>query len=111
MFATPVPPWFGRRGIHFSWVVMGIAFLTMLTSSAALGLPGAFLQPLGKEFGWWPHPHPRAHAPRLGRAGPARRLPAAARQGVRLEHRPDLRRDRPALRAVRADRAVRRGAD
>ena len=52
MFATPVAHWFGRRGIHFSWVVMGIAFLTMLTSSAALGLPGAFLQPLSKEFGW-----------------------------------------------------------
>jgi sugar phosphate permease len=52
MFATPVSLWFGRRGIHFSWVVMGIAFLTMLTSSAALGLPGAFLLPLSKEFGW-----------------------------------------------------------
>jgi len=52
MFATPVAHWFGRRGIHFSWIVMGIAFLTMLTSSAALGLPGAFLLPLSKEFGW-----------------------------------------------------------
>src|SRR6201996_7848411 len=52
MFATPVAHWFGRRGIHFSWIVMGIAFLTMLTSSAALGLPGAFLVPLSKEFGW-----------------------------------------------------------
>jgi sugar phosphate permease len=52
MFAIPVSHWFRRRGIHFSWVVMGIAFLTMLTSSAALGLPGAFLQPLSKEFGW-----------------------------------------------------------
>jgi sugar phosphate permease len=41
-----------RRGLHFSWVVVAIAFLTMLTSSAALGLPGAFLQPLSKEFGW-----------------------------------------------------------
>ena len=52
MFATPVARWFDRRGIHFSWIVMTIAFLTMLTSSAALGLPGAFLQPLSKEFGW-----------------------------------------------------------
>ena len=52
MFATPVAHLFGRRGIHFSWVVMGIAFLTMLTSSAALGLPGAFLLPLSREFGW-----------------------------------------------------------
>ena len=52
MFASPVARWFDRRGIHFSWVVMALAFLTMLTSSAALGLPGAFLQPLSKEFGW-----------------------------------------------------------
>jgi MFS family permease len=52
MFATSVSRWFDRRGIHFSWVVMVIVFLTMLTSSAALGLPGAFLQPLSREFGW-----------------------------------------------------------
>ncbi len=52
MLAQPVSLWLHRRGIHFSWVVMAIAFLTMLVSSAALGLPGAFLQPLGKEFGW-----------------------------------------------------------
>jgi MFS family permease len=52
MFALPVSRWFDRRGVHFSWVVMALVFLTMLTSSAALGLPGAFLQPLSREFGW-----------------------------------------------------------
>ena len=52
MFASPLSRWLGRRGIHFSWVVLGIAFLTMLTSSAALGLPGAMLRPIGREFGW-----------------------------------------------------------
>src|SRR6195952_1456876 len=52
MFALPLARWFDRRGIHFSWVVMAIVFLTMLTSSAALGLPGAFLRPLSREFGW-----------------------------------------------------------
>src|ERR1700712_3419198 len=52
MFATPVSSWLARGGFHFSWVVMAIAFLTMLTSSAALGLPGAFLRPLSREFGW-----------------------------------------------------------
>jgi MFS family permease len=31
---------------------MSIVFLTMLVSSAALGLPGAFLKPLSREFGW-----------------------------------------------------------
>ena len=40
------------QGLHFSWVVAGLAFLTMLFMSAALGLPGAMLQPLATEFGW-----------------------------------------------------------
>lgn len=52
MFAQPVSRWLDRRGIHFSWVIVAIVFLTMLTSSAALGLPGAFMQPLSREFGW-----------------------------------------------------------
>jgi sugar phosphate permease len=40
------------RGLHFSWVVAGLVFLTMLFMSAALGLPGAMLRPLATEFGW-----------------------------------------------------------
>jgi MFS family permease len=41
-----------RRSIHFAWVIAVVTFLAMLTTSAALGLPGAMLQPLSKEFGW-----------------------------------------------------------
>jgi MFS family permease len=52
MFAEALSQWLSRRGIHYAWVVMGIAFLTMLISSSALGLPGAFLRPLSREFGW-----------------------------------------------------------
>lgn len=52
MFASITSRWLDRKGIHFSWIIAAIAFLTMLTSSAALGLPGAFLQPLSREFGW-----------------------------------------------------------
>src|SRR5450432_1145289 len=52
MFAGRLAGYLQRRGIHYSWVVMGIAFLTMLISSSALGLPGAFLRPLSREFGW-----------------------------------------------------------
>jgi MFS family permease len=52
MFATQVSAWLQRRGIHYGWIVAAITFLTMLTMSAALGLPGAMLQPLTKEFGW-----------------------------------------------------------
>jgi sugar phosphate permease len=52
MLAQTASRWLSRRDIHYAWVVLAIVFLTMLISSAALGLPGAFLQPLGKEFGW-----------------------------------------------------------
>ena len=41
-----------RRGIHYAWLIAALTFLTGLTSSAALGLPGALLQPLSREFGW-----------------------------------------------------------
>jgi sugar phosphate permease len=52
MYAQAFATWLQRRNIHFSWIVVAITFMTMLTSSAALGLPGALLQPLGREFGW-----------------------------------------------------------
>ena len=41
-----------RRGVHFAWVIALVTFLAMLTTSAALGLPGAMLRPLSTEFGW-----------------------------------------------------------
>lgn len=52
MFAETFARWLDRKGIHYGWVMMLIAFLTMLISSSALGLPGAFLRPLSQEFGW-----------------------------------------------------------
>jgi MFS family permease len=52
MFVQPLSSWLERRGIHYAWVIVMLTFLTGLTSSAALGLPGALLQPLSKEFGW-----------------------------------------------------------
>lgn len=41
-----------RRGIHYAWAIAAVTFLAMLVTSAALGLPGALLQPLSREFGW-----------------------------------------------------------
>jgi sugar phosphate permease len=52
VFAESVAPWLQRKGIHYAWIVMITGFLTMLISSAALGLPGAFLRPLSREFSW-----------------------------------------------------------
>lgn len=52
MFAQAVSHLLFKRGVHYSWVIAAVTFLTMLTSSAALGLPGVLLQPLGAEYGW-----------------------------------------------------------
>ncbi|HUD34631.1 MAG TPA: MFS transporter [Variovorax sp.] len=52
MFASRLSPWLQQRGIHYGWIVAVVTFFTMLTMSAALGLPGAMMQPLGREFGW-----------------------------------------------------------
>jgi sugar phosphate permease len=52
MLSTQVSTWLDRRRIHFGWVVVSVVFLTMLVSSAALGMPGALLQPLSREFHW-----------------------------------------------------------
>ena len=52
MLSQPFSAWLARRGIHYAWVVAAITFLTALSSSAALGLPGALMQPLSHEFGW-----------------------------------------------------------
>ena len=52
MYAQLVAHSLDRRGIHYAWVIAAVTFFAMLTTSAALGLPGVMLQPLSKEFGW-----------------------------------------------------------
>jgi predicted MFS family arabinose efflux permease len=52
VFAEPLSRRLARANVHYGWVMLAIVFLTMLMSSAALGLPGAFMRPLGGEFGW-----------------------------------------------------------
>ncbi|AQV97581.1 MFS transporter [Cupriavidus necator] len=52
MFAQALSSRLDRRGIHYAWLVATLTFLVMLTTSAALGLPGAFLKPLTREMGW-----------------------------------------------------------
>lgn len=52
MLAQVLAHYLARRQIHYAWVIAGLAFFIMLTTSAALALPGALLQPLSKEFGW-----------------------------------------------------------
>ena len=52
MFAARLAPILARRGIHYGFVVVGVTFLTMLATSAAMGMPGVLMLPLEHEFGW-----------------------------------------------------------
>ena len=52
MLAARLAQLLQRRGIHYAWVIAALTFLAMLITSAALGLPGALMQPLAAEFGW-----------------------------------------------------------
>jgi predicted MFS family arabinose efflux permease len=45
-------PALAKRGIHYGWAVVAVTFLTMLATSAAMGMPGVLLLPLRTEFGW-----------------------------------------------------------
>jgi len=52
MLSVPFAAWLDRRGVHYAFVIVAVTFLTMLTTAGTLGLPGALIVPLGKEFGW-----------------------------------------------------------
>jgi len=40
------------RNIHYGWMVVGVTFLTLLVTAAAMGTPGVMIVPLEREFGW-----------------------------------------------------------
>ncbi|WP_158816799.1 MFS transporter [Methylocapsa sp. S129] len=52
MFAQALAQRLSRYGVHYGWVVIGVTFLTALTTAGAVGVPGALILPLTKEFGW-----------------------------------------------------------
>jgi MFS family permease len=52
MLATLLAPRLARLNIHYGWVIVAVTFLTMLTTAGAMGLPGALILSLHKDFGW-----------------------------------------------------------
>jgi sugar phosphate permease len=52
MLASLLAPRLARLNIHYGWVIVAVTFLTMLSTAGAMGLPGALILPLNKEFGW-----------------------------------------------------------
>jgi sugar phosphate permease len=52
MLATFLAPRLARLNIHYGWVIVAVTFLTALTTAGAMGLPGALILSLHKDFGW-----------------------------------------------------------
>ena len=38
--------------IHYAWIALGVAFLTLLIAAATRAAPGVFIVPFEEEFGW-----------------------------------------------------------
>jgi sugar phosphate permease len=52
MLAGTIAALLDRRGVYYGWVVVAVTFVTLLTTAGAMGLPGALILSLNKEFGW-----------------------------------------------------------
>jgi sugar phosphate permease len=52
MLARALAQRLARHGIHYGWVIVAVTFVTTLTTAGAMGLPGALILPLSKEFDW-----------------------------------------------------------
>jgi predicted MFS family arabinose efflux permease len=52
MLAARLASAFARRGVHYGWAVVAVTFLVMLSTAAAMGMPGVLLRPLTHDFGW-----------------------------------------------------------
>lgn len=52
MFALALKERLLRSGIHYGWVMVSIAFLTTVFSSAVGSVPQILILPMIKEFGW-----------------------------------------------------------
>ncbi len=52
MLAESLSRFLARRGVHYGWVVAAVAFVVMLSTAAAVGMPGVLIKPLTAEFGW-----------------------------------------------------------
>lgn len=52
MLSRPLSGILTKYGVHYAWVVLGVTFVTALTTAGAVGIPGALILPLTHEFGW-----------------------------------------------------------
>ena len=52
MLAEALARTLSRVGVHYSWAIVAIIFLLALTTAGCMGISGALIVPLTKEFGW-----------------------------------------------------------
>src|SRR5271157_6569346 len=52
MFAQALARRLSRAGIHYGWAIVAIIFFLALTTAGCMGISGALIIPLTKEFGW-----------------------------------------------------------
>lgn len=52
MLSHLIAPALARKGIHYGWAMVAVTFLAMLSTAAAMGMPGVLMTPLRTEFGW-----------------------------------------------------------
>ncbi len=52
MFAQALARRLSRAGIHYGWAIVAIVFLLALAAQGCMGISGALIAPLTKEFGW-----------------------------------------------------------
>src|SRR6204780_4591901 len=52
MLAQTLSRRFADWGIHYGWAIVGVTFFVSLVTAGAMGLPGALILPLSREFGW-----------------------------------------------------------
>ena len=52
MLAQTLSRRFASLGIYYGWAIVAVTFLVSVTTSGVMGLPGALILPLGREFGW-----------------------------------------------------------
>lgn len=51
-FNDVLPRAAARMGIHYGWIIVAVIFLTMLATSAVIGMTAVLMLPLKNEFGW-----------------------------------------------------------
>ena len=41
-----------QRRLHYAWIVASVTFVVLVMAAGFRSVPGVFMLPLGKEFGW-----------------------------------------------------------